>query len=150
MNVAGLLSSALHASRFLNGGSELNPEGYGVLTAVTGIDSYDQWKAQALRKDDLSGAASWRARDESTMYDYRVIRRRYDELREVRASGDVQRLLFYMHEGFHGNMAGMGSPALYTRAKFGRRGTPMSNVTTRQDVHFARADSRSLNQLGAG
>jgi len=85
------------------------------------LETYEQWKQAALEKDRRSGADSWRKREESTLYDYRVIRRRLNELREVRASGDVQRLLFYMHEGFHGNMAGMGSPALYGRAKFGTK-----------------------------
>lgn len=89
--------------------------------AAVKVENYDQWKTQALSKDRLSGAESWRTRDESTLYDYRVIRRRFDELSEVRASGDTQRLLYYMHEGFHGNMAGMGAPALYTRSKFGTK-----------------------------
>ncbi len=89
--------------------------------AAAKFENYDQWKTFALNKDRLSGAENWRTRDESTLYDYRVIRRRFDELSEVRASGDSHRLLFYMHEGFHGNMAGMGSPALYTRTKFGTK-----------------------------
>ncbi len=88
---------------------------------TTTIDTYEQWKSAAIEKDRRSGAESWRKREESTLYDYRVIRRRLNELREVRASGDVQRLLFYMHEGFHGNMAGMGSPALYNRSQFGTK-----------------------------
>jgi TAG lipase/steryl ester hydrolase/phospholipase A2/LPA acyltransferase len=92
-----------------------------VCAAVVIIDNYDQWKSQAIQKDELSGAAGWRGREESTLYDYRVIRRRYDELREIRRSGDVQRLLFFLHEGFHGNMAGIGSPALYQRTKFGTK-----------------------------
>jgi len=92
-----------------------------VCAAVANIENYEQWKSQAIEKDRLSGADSWRDRDESTLYDYRVIRRRYDELCEIRASGDVQRLLFCMHEGIHGNMAGMGAPALYSRTKYGTK-----------------------------
>ncbi len=89
--------------------------------AVADFGNYEDWKEKALRKDELSGAANWRRREESTLYDYRVIRRRYDEIRDVRASGDTHRLLFYLHEGFHGNMAGMGSPALYNRTEFGTK-----------------------------
>jgi predicted acylesterase/phospholipase RssA len=96
-------------------------KGICVQVAATNFETYDQWKAYAIERDRRSGAENWRAREESTLYDYKVIRRRYDELREVRSSGDAQRLLFYMHEGFHGNMAGMGSPALYSRAKFGTK-----------------------------
>ena len=118
--------------------------------AAAKIENYDQWKTFALNKDRLSGAENWRARDESTLYDYRVIRRRYDELAEVRASGDPHRLLFYMHEGFHGNMAGMGSPALYTRTRFGTKNliTQYINemVLALQDLEAVSDDEISLKE----
>ncbi len=85
------------------------------------INTYNDWYAQAINEDSRTGADLWRGRDASTLYDYRVIRRRYDELKGIRLSGDIKALLFYMHEGFHGNMAGMGSPALYSRAKSGTK-----------------------------
>ncbi len=83
--------------------------------------TYHEWHAQAVEDDSRTGADLWRRRDASTLYDYRVIRRRYNELRSIRESGDIKALLFYMHEGFHGNMAGMGSPTLYSRAKAGTK-----------------------------
>ena len=84
--------------------------------------TYTEWKQAAQSRDERSGALAWRKRDETSLYDYRVIRRRFDELREIRASGDPHRLLFYLHEGIHGNMAGMGSASLYgRRSKFGTK-----------------------------
>lgn len=83
--------------------------------------SYDEWKAAALAEDDRSGAARWRKTDASRRYDYKVIRRRYDEIREVRSSGDAHRLLYYLNEGIHGNMGGMGSSKLYRKARFGTK-----------------------------
>ncbi len=83
--------------------------------------TYDEWKGWALAEDERSGADRWKASDRSSLYDYQVIRRRYEELIEVRASGDPHRLLYYLNEGLHGNMGGMGSPALYTRAQFGTK-----------------------------
>ena len=82
---------------------------------------YEAWKQAAIAKDARSGGELWKQREASGLYDYKVIRRRLDELVEVRASGDTQRLLFYLHEGIHGNMAGMGSPALYSHANFGTK-----------------------------
>ena len=49
--------------------------------------SYDEWKAAALAHDERSGAAEWRQVDESRRYDYRVIRRRLEEVRQVQAGG---------------------------------------------------------------
>lgn len=83
--------------------------------------TYEEWKAWALAEDERSGADLWKLEDHSSLYDYRVIRRRYDELAEIRRSGDPQRLLFYLNEGLHGNMGGMGAPALYARARFGTK-----------------------------
>ena len=83
--------------------------------------TYEEWKAAAIAEDERSGAAAWKRVDESSRYDYRVIRRRLEELRRVRASDDPHALLFYLNEGIHGNMGGMGSSRLYGRARFGTK-----------------------------
>lgn len=83
--------------------------------------NYSEWRDAALAHDQLSGAASWRARDRSDRYDYKVIRYRLEELRRVRESGDAHQLVFYFNEGIHGNMGGIGSPAMYRRTKFGTK-----------------------------
>ena len=83
--------------------------------------SYDQWRANAQARDDQTGAAGWKADDRTDLFDYRVIRRRRDELVELRAECDVPRLLYYLNEGLHGNMGGMGSSRLYGHAAFGTK-----------------------------
>jgi TAG lipase / steryl ester hydrolase / phospholipase A2 / LPA acyltransferase len=82
---------------------------------------YDAWKAAALAEDERSGAAEWRKKDASRRYDFRVIRFRYNELCELKAKADPHELMFYLNEGIHGNMGGMGRPSLYTRARFGTK-----------------------------
>jgi len=83
--------------------------------------TYEEWKAAALAHDERSGAARWRRVDQSRRYDYKVIRRRLEELRAVKASGDPHRLLFYLNEGIHGNTGNIGSSSLYRKAKFGTK-----------------------------
>jgi NTE family protein len=83
--------------------------------------SYAEWRSAAMAHDERTGAAGWRRADESSRYDYRVIRRRFEELRRVRAAADAHQLLYYLNEGIHGNMGGMGSARLYRRAKFGTK-----------------------------
>jgi TAG lipase/steryl ester hydrolase/phospholipase A2/LPA acyltransferase len=89
--------------------------------ALETATSYAEWKAAALADDERSGAAQWRREERSRRYDYQAIRRRYDALRALKAGGDAHALLFYLNEGIHGNMGGMGRPALYNRAKFGTK-----------------------------
>lgn len=103
--------------------------------------SYAEWRAAAEAEDERTGAARWKARDESRRYDYKVIRRRLEELREVRASGDPHRLLFYLNEGIHGNTGNMGASALYRRARVGTKDL----VTA-----YSRELAGAIEQLGAG
>lgn len=84
-------------------------------------NSYEQWKKKALEADALSNADNWKSEEATEIYDYKVIRLRYDELVKVRASGSIQRLVYYLNEGIHGNMGGMGAPNLYTHAQFGTK-----------------------------
>ena len=85
------------------------------------VRTYEAWKAAALAHDTRSGADRWRSDDRSRRYDYKVIRRRYDEIRAVKATRDPLALLYYLSEGIHGNTGGMGRPALYARAKYGTK-----------------------------
>jgi len=83
--------------------------------------SYEEWKAAALTYDERTGAGRWRRIDKSRRYDYGVTRRRLEKIRQLRASGDPHQLLYYLNQGLHGNMGGMGSSRLYSRAKFGTK-----------------------------
>lgn len=85
------------------------------------FETYDQWLAHARETDQRTGAFRWKDSDESSGFDYKVIRRRLDELVEIRSRGDAQSLMFYYDEGIHGNMGGMGAPALYRHAASGTK-----------------------------
>ena len=84
-------------------------------------ESYEQWRLAALAHDDASGAAAWKRQDRSSRYGYPGIRRRLDLMRRLRGDGDPHELLFYLNEGIHGNMDGIGKPALYNFARFGTK-----------------------------
>jgi NTE family protein len=84
-------------------------------------NNYCEWQAAAIAHDKHTGAAAWRARERSSRYDYRVIRHRLNELKKLRCGRNPTHLLFYLREGVHGNMGGIGESALYRRAKFGTK-----------------------------
>lgn len=83
--------------------------------------NYEDWYEAAQEHDALSGKKRWREVDHTSQYDYAQIRLRLDRIRSLRARHDHQGLLFTLNEGIHGNMAGMGSTSLYTRAKAGTK-----------------------------
>jgi NTE family protein len=83
--------------------------------------TYAEWSAAALAADAESGAEAWKAREDDGELDASDIRRRRDALRLSVGENDAQGLLFELNEGIHGNMGGMGNPALYGRARFGTK-----------------------------
>ena len=104
--------------------------------------SYAEWKAAALADDERTGAAEWRRRDPSRRYDFRAIRFRHNELRELKAKADPHELMYHLNEGIHGNMGGMGRPLLYTRARFGTKDLITQHINELADAleQMARVD----------
>ena len=83
--------------------------------------SFEQWQALAETYDLQTGGLQWREKDESPLYDADSIRARLQRLRKLRKKGDNHGLLFALSEGIHGNMAGMGNPKLYRKARSGTK-----------------------------
>ena len=89
--------------------------------AMEQAESYEDWSEAARAFDRLQGFDRWKSLDQSRRYDFRSIRYRLDQLRDLRARKDDHGLLFTLNEGIHGNMAGMGKASLYTKARFGTK-----------------------------
>jgi len=83
--------------------------------------SYEEWKTAALAYDRKAGHDRWKLAEQSRRYDWASIRQRLECLRGLREAGDNRGLLYCLHEGIHGNIGGMGRPALYDRARFGTK-----------------------------
>lgn len=83
--------------------------------------TYATWREAGLEHDRLSGAAEWKLDDRSKNYDYELIRLRLAEIRNARERHDVNRLVFHLHEGLHGNLGNIANPALYGVAKVGTK-----------------------------
>jgi NTE family protein len=76
--------------------------------AMDEAETYEEWRQAALEHDERSGATRWKSEERSSRYGYARVRRRLDRLREMRAAEDPQELLFYLNEGIHGIMDGIG------------------------------------------
>jgi len=89
--------------------------------AIATAESFEQWRELAAAHDKETGADAWRAKAESRLYDDASITVRLERLQKLRRRRDDQGLLFALSEGIHGNMAGMGNPKLYRRARLGTK-----------------------------
>lgn len=83
--------------------------------------SYQHWTELASAYDREHGLDDWKSADASRNYDYRTIRQRLDRIRDLRIRRDYPQLLFTLNEGIHGNIGGIGKPALYNKAKYGTK-----------------------------
>ena len=92
-----------------------------LLKKMDAAETYEQWTELASAYDHENGLDDWKSADASKSYDYRAIRQRLDLIRDLRFRQDYPQLLFTLNEGVHGNLGGMGKPALYNKAKLGTK-----------------------------
>ena len=92
-----------------------------ILKKMDAAETYEQWTELASAYDHENGLDDWKSADASKSYDYRAIRQRLDLIRDLRFRQDYHQLLFTLNEGVHGNLGGMGKPALYNKAKLGTK-----------------------------
>ena len=84
-------------------------------------EHYQDWAEMAAAWDEEHGLDEWKQNDACESYDYRSIRQRLDKVRDLRFRREYHDLLFVLNEGLHGNLGGMGKPALYNKAKLGTK-----------------------------
>lgn len=89
--------------------------------ALKNASTYEEWVEIARELDVYEGLDEWRLQDESIDYDHELIRRRFNELRSLRFGGDVEKLVFALHAGLHGNLGNMANPFLYQHARVGTK-----------------------------
>lgn len=82
---------------------------------------YKTWQSIALELDEREGKSAWKAEEASRDYDYRLIRKRLNELRQLREEQRVAELVYALHEGLHGNLGGIANPKLYTYCRVGTK-----------------------------
>lgn len=83
--------------------------------------TYEEWRDASADHDRLSGADEWKDIDRSSHYDYELIRNRLAQIRQAREREDVNKLVFHLHEGLHGNLGNISNPALYNQIRVGTK-----------------------------
>ena len=82
---------------------------------------YEEYKEAAEAHDEISGVQEWKAKDACRDYDYRLIRKRVQRIKQAKSSGDAEGLMYILHEGLHGNLGNIAKSSLNNRAKLGTK-----------------------------
>ena len=89
--------------------------------AIERAETYEEWYEASREHDRLSGADEWKEIDRSPHYDYELIRNRLWQIRQARERHDVNKLVFHLHEGLHGNLGNISNPRLYQQTRVGTK-----------------------------
>lgn len=89
--------------------------------AIAHASTYQEWYEASLEHDRLSGAEQWKEVDRALYYDYELIRNRLAQIRQARERHDVNKLVFHLHEGLHGNLGNISNSALYSHSRVGTK-----------------------------
>lgn len=71
-------------------------------------NTFKQWREASEQLDYINGYDKWKNQDESSIYDYKLIKHRTEEFYQCRQSGDLSRLLFMIRTQFERNLGNMG------------------------------------------
>ena len=91
------------------------------LRELYNAQDYPSWREIALDLDRLEGGDAWKQDEMSDDYDYLLIRERLTQMRELRRSGEVRRLVHELAEGLHGNLGNTANPLLYAYSRVGTK-----------------------------
>jgi NTE family protein len=89
--------------------------------AMRSATSYTLWAEAARDWERATGGDRWRKDPASPHYHADLIRQQLDELRRLRASRDVERLIDHLHESLHRNLGDLEAPELHRRSPLGTK-----------------------------
>jgi predicted acylesterase/phospholipase RssA len=84
-------------------------------------ESYPEWVEVAAELDELNGNALWRSTAEGTEYDFEIVRRTINQLRELREEGDVSDLFFSLRTCLSRSFAGLNNKDLFSNSNLGTK-----------------------------
>jgi TAG lipase / steryl ester hydrolase / phospholipase A2 / LPA acyltransferase len=82
---------------------------------------YRSWREAAGELDSRTGLNDWKEDDTSDHYDWRLIRSRLRQIRQMREDGQYTKLFYHLRQGLHWNLGNLGNPELYGVAQLGTK-----------------------------
>ncbi len=89
--------------------------------AMEHAKNYQEYKEACQEHDRISGAKKWKEKEACDLYDYKLIRKRVDRIRNAKEKKDAAGLMFILHEGIHGNLGNIANPELNVFSKLGTK-----------------------------
>ncbi|CAI2022548.1 hypothetical protein SEUBUCD646_0H01320 [Saccharomyces eubayanus] len=107
--------------------------------------SYDQWNDIALRLDEATGLSKWKDIDESSLYNYKLLRDLTLQMRHLRTSREYHRLLYLIRTKWVRNLGNMNNVNLYRHSHSGTKQIINDYLQESQAVLTALAHESNMN-----
>ena len=82
---------------------------------------WKSWEFSAKKLDELRGMEDWKKRDASTLYDYKLLKRRLRLIRNMRENENIEALVHHLRSGLLRGLGGCLNPELYKRCLVGTK-----------------------------
>ncbi|MBF0226711.1 MAG: DUF3336 domain-containing protein [Desulfobacterales bacterium] len=84
-------------------------------------ENYQAWCKIAKEIDSFTNAEAWKSNDESSYYDFNLIRKHINQIKEYRNNEDIDKLILKLHSSLHRNMGDVTNPLLYKKTPTGTK-----------------------------
>lgn len=92
-----------------------------LLDELSNCKSYSEWKEVAGKLDSFRGLDKWRKNPESSLYDYKLVKKRIEGTKEMLERGDVFDLMFRIRGALARDQFGIQHEGLFNRALSGSK-----------------------------
>ncbi len=89
-------------------------------TMLHAVD-YKTWRDAAAELDRIEGLDEWKHEEASDDYDWRLIRSRLRQIRQLRQDGQIVKLVHHLRQGLHWNLGNIGNADLYRHTRIGTK-----------------------------
>lgn len=104
---------------------DINPhQAYRIKKLTSQLDkaeSYEEWKATALKLDEETGAQEWKLDNNSPYFDAEIISHRLNLLKKYRLQQRTLDLIYILREGLSYDIANIGHPMLFSVTYIGTK-----------------------------
>jgi TAG lipase/steryl ester hydrolase/phospholipase A2/LPA acyltransferase len=92
-----------------------------ILDELANVKSYTDWKLVASKLDTFRQSDKWRKNPESSLYDYKLVKKRIEGTKEMLERGDVFDLMFRLRGALARDQFGIQHEGLFNRALGGSK-----------------------------
>ncbi|GMM29927.1 triacylglycerol lipase [Martiniozyma asiatica (nom. inval.)] len=83
--------------------------------------TYNEWLSVSLALDKIEGKEKWKSTKESDLYDWELLEKQLNKMKEYRGNGNYEKLLYIIRTSWKRDFAGINNEELYKHSNVGTK-----------------------------